>query len=344
MKTQVMPGAPNSIAEALETLVEMASDGKQPSFCELVKAVGLDPSRDFVGASLRDIDFRDEDLRGFDFSHADLCGVDFRRSNIAGVSFASADLTGAIGLVGACFRDFGAAPEMIVVRAGTFLMGSDDDKEGRDSERPRHAVIIKSHFAVGVAPVTRGEFAAFIGETKYKIDSDSETSWRKPGFGQTDDHPVVCVNWHDAKAYVAWLWERSGGKAYRLLSEAEWEYCCRAGTRSAYSTGDTITAARANFGRHSKGTTSISRFPANSWGLRDMHGNVWEWCEDNWHEDYKDNPPTDGSVWPGGDRSSRVLRGGSWGSLPQVLRSAVRLRDLPGDRSNGVGFRVARTL
>jgi uncharacterized protein YjbI with pentapeptide repeats len=100
MKAQVMPGAPNSIDEALETLVEMASDGKQPSFCELVKAAGLDPSRDFVGASLRDIDFRDEDLRGFDFSHADLSGVDFRRANIAGVSFAGTDLTGAIGLVG----------------------------------------------------------------------------------------------------------------------------------------------------------------------------------------------------------------------------------------------------
>jgi formylglycine-generating enzyme required for sulfatase activity len=143
-------------------------------------------------------------------------------------------------------------------------------------------------------------------------------------FEQEDDHPVVCVKWQDAQAYVAWLREQSGGKVYRLLSEAEWEYCCRARTASAYSTGDTITSAQANFGRNSKGTTSISRFPANPWGLCDMHGNVWEWCEDNWHEGYEGNPPTDGSVWRGGDTSSRVLRGGSWVGSPQVHRSAGR--------------------
>jgi formylglycine-generating enzyme required for sulfatase activity len=87
---------------------------------------------------------------------------------------------------------------------------------------------------------------------------------------------VVCVNWHDAQAYATWLKQRSGGKAYRLLSEAEWEYCCRAGTPSSYSTGDDITSKQANF--RSKGTTPVSRFPANGWGLHDMHGNVWEWC------------------------------------------------------------------
>jgi formylglycine-generating enzyme required for sulfatase activity len=253
------------------------------------------------------------------------------------------------------FRDFDAAPEMIVVPSGEFLMGSADG-EGFDNERPQRKVAINAPFAVGISPVTRGEFAAFIGATNYEIEvgayvwdsqkwqSDPTRSWRDPGFKQEDDHPVVCVNWHDAKAYVAWLREQSGGKAYRLLSEAEWEYCCRARTTSAYSTGDTITAAQANLSRNLKGTTSISRFPANPWGLRDMHGNVWEWCEDNWHQNYKDNLPTDGSVWPGGDTSFRVLRGGSWVNSPRYLRSAYRNRIQPGDRISDVGFRVARTL
>jgi formylglycine-generating enzyme required for sulfatase activity len=340
--TKVPSSARDSIVKVLETLIGMASDGREPRFAELAQAAGLDPARDFVGASLCDLDFRDEDLQGFDFSHADLSGVDFRRANIAGVSFAGADLTGAIGLVGARFRDFVAAPEMIVVRAGSFLMGSsDDDKKGHDGERPQHAVMIKSPFVVGVAPVTRGEFAAFIGDTKYKMDSDSKRSWRKPGFAQTDDHPVVLVTWHDAHAYVAWLRQRSGGKDYRLLTEAEWEYCCRAGTVSTYSTGNAITPAQANFGE--KGTTPVSRFPPNPWGLRDMHGNVWEWCEDSWHPNYE-GAPEDGSIWPGGDAPFRVLRGGSWISDPQFHRSADRNRDLPDYRDYDVGFRVARTL
>jgi formylglycine-generating enzyme required for sulfatase activity len=255
------------------------------------------------------------------------------------------------------FRDFDAAPEMIVVPAGTFLMGSRDG-EGDDSERPQHQVIIKKPFLVSISPVTRGEFATFIGATNHQIklgaylwddgrqrEDDPSKSWRDPGFKQEDDHPVVCVNWHDAQAYVAWLRERSGGKAYRLLSEPEWEYCCRAGMISAYSTGDEITPAQANFGRNSKGTTPVSSFSANPWGLRDMHGNVWEWCEDNWHEDYYNgNPPADGSVWRGRNPSSRVLRGGSWFNVPHLLRSAVRFWGPPDYRDYRVGFRVARTL
>jgi formylglycine-generating enzyme required for sulfatase activity len=256
---------------------------------------------------------------------------------------------------GARFRDFAVAPQMIVVPAGEFMMGSPEG-DGDDDEHPQHKVTIKNAFAVGVTPVTRGEFAAFVSATSYKIEAgawvwkdrdwknDPSKSWRDPGFRQEDDHPVVCVSWHDAQAYVAWLRERSGNKAYRLLSEAEWEYCCRAGTTSPYSTGDTITAEQANFGRNSNSTTPVSRFPPNPWGLRDVHGNVWEWCEDNWHKDYKGKPPLDGSVWRGGDRSLRVLRGGSWIDYPRNLRSAFRDGGHPDNRSNYVGFRVARTL
>jgi len=260
---------------------------------------------------------------------------------------------------GGRFRDFDAAPEMIVVPAGEFLMGSRDG-EGDHNEHPRHKVTVKSLFAVSIAPVTRGEFATFIGTTNHQIkagtyvwddgrksENDPSKSWRDPGFKQEDDHPVVCVNWHDAQAYLAWLRERSGGKGYRLLSEAEWEYCCRAGTTSAYSTGDAITSGQANFDNNSKGTTPVSRFPANPWGLRDMHGNVWEWCEDSWHQKYK-GAPEDGSAWKGGSPSSRVLRrvlrGGSWYDDPYILRAADRYGYRPGGRDYGVGFRVARTL
>ena len=240
------------------------------------------------------------------------------------------------------FRDFDAAPEMIGVAAGEFVMGSPEGK-GDNDESPQHRVAIKNSFAVSIAPVTRGEFASFADATNYKTKERSNRSWRNAGFDQGDDHPVVYVSWHDAQVYVAWLQERSGGKAYRLLSEAEWEYCCRAGTASEYSTGDSITAEQANFGGDVRGTTSVFRFPPNPWGLRDMHGNVSEWCEDNWHESYEGKPPLDGSVWRGGDKSRRVLRGGSWIHNPQELRSACRLWNPPDGRYNYIGFRVART-
>jgi len=228
--------------------------------------------------------------------------------------------------------------------------------EGDDDERPQHEVTIVRPFAVGIAPVTRGEFAAFIRATGWKIQmgafvwggkssrEDSKRSWRDPGFAQEDDHPVVCVSWEDAQAYVGWLGERSGGRAYRLCSEAEWEYCGRAGTTSRYSAGDDITPEQANFGGAARGTTSVLKFAPNQWGLRDMHGNVWEWCEDNWHAGYQ-GAPRDGSAWKeDGDQSLRVLRGGSWDAHPQDLRSADRVGDPPGYRDSYVGFRVARTL
>jgi formylglycine-generating enzyme required for sulfatase activity len=249
--------------------------------------------------------------------------------------------------IGAIFRDElrdgGFGPELVIVPAGEFQMGSPEG-EGDPDEHPQHRVTIANRFAVGVCPVTRGEFAAFAEATDHKMEDSRGASRRDPGFRQEDDHPVVYVSWHDAQAYVTWLRERSGGKAYRLLSEAEWEYCCRAGTTSAYSTGDRITSAQANFEDNAKATTSVFKFPPNAWRLRDMHGNVYEWCEDNWHGDYSGNPPTDGSIWPGGDTSLRVLRGGAWGYLPVLLRSANRVRYQPVIRLNYVGFRVARTL
>jgi formylglycine-generating enzyme required for sulfatase activity len=154
---------------------------------------------------------------------------------------------------------------------------------------------------------------------------------------------VVGVSWDDAKAYVEWLGKETG-QPYRLLSEAEWEYACRAGKTTRYWWGDALpTPEQANFGRKKGGTTAVDTYPANPWGLRDMHGNVWEWVEDCWNESYA-GAPKDGVAWTTGDCGRRVLRGGSWRNLPQHLRSANRDRYRAGIRSSNTGFRVFRTL
>ena len=230
------------------------------------------------------------------------------------------------------FRDFDAAPEMIVVPAGEFMMGSREG-EGYGTEHPQHKVTIARPFAVGRFAVTFDEWDAAHRRGGVRHNP------RDAGWGR-GRRPVINVSWDDAQIYVGWLSQETG-KSYRLLSEAEWEYCCRAGTTTTCSFGDTIDEKQAQF---SQRTVEVGSFPANAWGLHDMHGNVWEWCEDNWHENYRGNPPTDGAVWRGGDASLRVLRGGSWDIGPRLLRSADRFRVLPGIRDNYVGFRVARTL
>jgi formylglycine-generating enzyme required for sulfatase activity len=231
------------------------------------------------------------------------------------------------------FRDCSDCPEMVELPAGKFMMGSAD----YSSENPIHEVRIPRPLAVGKYEVTFAEWDACVaggGCTKSPDDR---------GWGRRR-HPVINVSWNDAKEYVTWLSSKTK-KAYRLLTEAEWEYAARAGTTTKYAFGDTITHEQAQFDQESQGkTVEVGRFPANAWGLHDMHGNVWEWCEDNWHGDYSGNPPADGSVWGGGDVSLRVLRGGSWISIPQLLRSADRDADPPDSPGDGVGFRVARTL
>jgi formylglycine-generating enzyme required for sulfatase activity len=165
---------------------------------------------------------------------------------------------------------------------------------------------------------------------------------------------VVGINWDDAKAYAAWLSQKTG-KTYRLLSEAEREYVTRAGTITAFWWGDTISPSQANYdgnytfrggakGEYRQKTVPVDSFEPNPWGLYNVHGNVWEWVEDVWHENYE-GAPTDGSAWvQGGDASRRVVRGGSWDYDPQNLRAANRNGSSPGSRSDNLGFRVARTL
>ena len=237
---------------------------------------------------------------------------------------------------GAVFQDDERAPEMVVIRPGAFTMGSPPDEEGRDDdEGPQHKVGISRRFALGRYPVTVEEY--------YRFTDGSARAPAQDVKGNRGRYPVINVSWEDAEAYVAWLSELTG-KGYRLPSEAEWEYACRAGTTTLYSFGNEITPEQANYDYSNDGTTEVGRYPENPWGLHDMHGNVWEWCEDYWNDNYE-GAPVDGSAWlEGGDENKRVLRGGSWVYDPRNLRSANRSRDNTGDRDDDNGFRVARTL
>ena len=272
-------------------------------------------------------------------------------------------------------RDGGLGPGMMVLPAGKFMMGSPEGEEGRDSnEGPRHPVRIPEPFALGMTEVTVTAFRGFVEGTGYRTSAeqgdgcygwtgsswerDKKQHWRNPGFEQGGDHPVACVDWHDAVAYAEWLSGQTG-EDYRLPTEAEWEYAARAGTDTPFSTGECIHTDQANYdgnydyagcgaktGVYRGKTVPAGSLPANPWGLHGMHGNVWEWTADCWHGDYE-NAPEDGRAWggeDGGDCGWRVDRGGSWGSGPRVLRSANRYRFRTNGASGYVGFRLARAL
>jgi formylglycine-generating enzyme required for sulfatase activity len=225
-------------------------------------------------------------------------------------------------------------PEMVTLAAGSFRMGSPEGVGDYD-EKPQHEVTIGYRFQIGRYPVTFDEYDRFAEATGRTKPGDR-------GWGRKR-RPVIYVSWHDAKAYVAWLSEETG-RDYRLPSEAEWEYACRAGTETAYSCGEDICDKDANFHQKVGKTTEVGSYPPNPWQLYDMHGNVWEWVEDVWHENYKD-APADGSAWTfDGDQNGRVLRGGSWDDHPRIVRSASRFRLGSGIRINFLGFRLARTL
>ena len=277
---------------------------------------------------------------------------------------------------GKVFRDCPECPEMVVVPAGSFTMGSPSFEEGRyDGEGPQHRVTIPAPFAVGKYEVMRGEFARFVEATGHstsnacwayehgKWEEGSGRGWRNLGYLQDERHPVACVSWDDAKEYVRWL-SRKTGERYRLLSEVEWEYAARAGTRTSRYWGDDVWAQcdHANgYDRKAKAehdidwehapcrdgsvyTARVASYGENGFGLSDMLGNVWEWVEDCWHGSYA-GAPTDGSAWEsGGDCGERVIRGGSWISGPRYLRSAVRGWFSAEFRYYYVGFRVSRTF
>jgi formylglycine-generating enzyme required for sulfatase activity len=240
------------------------------------------------------------------------------------------------------FKECDKCPEMIVVPAGKFMMGSPASENGRDiDEEPRHLVVIAKPLAVGRFTLTFDEWDACV--------ADGGCSARKPGdqgWGR-GRQPVINVSWDDSSTYLLWL-SRKTGKTYRLLTEAEWEYAARAGSTTAYYWGDEIGKNNANCdGCGSKWdnvqTAPVGSFTANAFGLYDMAGNVWQWAQDCYHENYE-GVSVGGAAWIGGDCSGRVIRGGSWISKPEVARSAGRFWNHADSRGNLLGFRVARTL
>ena len=233
-----------------------------------------------------------------------------------------------------------AGPDMVRIPAGKFMMGipqeESDGPEGwgtdDDDSRPVHEVTFARPFLLGKYPVTVAEYAAFARETGRTPEP--------PKFLQTDRHPAVNLSFADAVAYTEWLSERTGLR-YRLPSEAEWEYACRAGTTTARWWGDGFDPSKAN--NNGTGTTAVDYYDPNPWGLHDTIGNVYEWVADSTHDDYVD-APSDGSVWTtGGSNDSRVVRGGSWSGDGRGHRSGFRYWNLDSARP-WVGFRLARTL
>ena len=271
-------------------------------------------------------------------------------------------------LPGSSFKDCGACPEMIVIPAGSIRIGA-AFAEGGDDEWPIHNVVISRPLAIGKYEVTKFEFSVFVEASAYSTENSCRylakvgwgegVSWIYPGFRQTDRHPVVCVNWEDAKAYVAWLSQETG-ETYRLPSEAEWEYAARAGVADRYFFGNSVSMlcqygngvdASSSFKWQNKKcqdgygarTAPVGSFLPNKFGLYDTIGNVWEWLEDCWNDNYF-GAPADGTSWNTGDCSVRGTRGGSWLNDPRFLRSAHRNSLYYTYRKYNTGFRVVRGI
>jgi formylglycine-generating enzyme required for sulfatase activity len=271
--------------------------------------------------------------------------------------------------------------KLALIPPGKFLMGSPQSEEGRDKDEAQHEVAITQPFYLGVHAVTVGQFRAFVKAKGYqteaerdgsgawgynartkKFESGKEFTWNNPGWRQSDDHPVVNVTWNDAVAFCEWLSDQEGVK-YRLPTEAEWEYSCRAGTTTRFYSGDkddslkgVANLADASFKqKHPDATWAVSwddgypftapagRFKPNAFGLYDMHGNVWEWCAD-WYDEnyYKESPKQDP---PGPSAGAfRVVRGGSFNNDPGDCRAADRFGYAPDNRNCRIGFRAGRVL
>ena len=266
---------------------------------------------------------------------------------------------------------------MARIPAGSFWMGSPDGEEGRsEAEGPVHQVRL-GEFLMGQTPITGAQWRVVAGWKEQEGErwgrelegnpsrfqagavggKEDGNDWRQfaplPGEKTADQRPVEGVSWEDAMEFCDRLSQRTG-RTYTLPSEAQWEYACRAGTRTPFSFGHTLTAELANYratetygngprGEFREQTTPVGSFPANAWGLHDMHGNVWEWCLDHWHGSYEDEGTlTDGSAWMNKEEKggTRLLRGGSWDGLPGYCRSAFRGHLQPGYAFSSVGFRV----
>ncbi len=274
------------------------------------------------------------------------------------------------------FRDCDDCPEMIVLPAGSFTMGSPKAEASRDEdEGPRHAVEISYSFAVSKYEITINQFQHFVksnpnvasgpcrawegGEWASKWVEREDRSWKDPGYDTSDAHPVVCVGWPDAHAYVDWLRQLTG-EPYRLLSEAEWEYAARGGAATQFHFGNRYQdicrfgnvadrSMRARWAAtgcddgYGETTSPVGSYLPNGFGLFDIHGNVWEWVEDCWNDSFA-GAPADGRAWRSGDCERRVSRGGAWDTVRSSARSSNRRWNTVGYKISNTGIRVARDL
>ena len=237
--------------------------------------------------------------------------------------------------------------DMILVRGGDFLMGSPETEDERSENEKQHPVNVKSFF-LGRYPVTQEQWR-IVAETYAKVNIELKPD---PSHFKGANRPVEQVSWYEAQEFCDRLAQKTK-RPYRLPTEAEWEYACRAGTTTPFYFGNTISTELANYngnytyangvkGEYRKETTPVDHFDiANAWGLCDMHGNVYEWCQDHWHDNYED-VPEDGSAWlTDNSDASRVYRGGSWFNNPGNCRSAYRFNNDPVHRFNHLGFRVS---
>lgn len=267
--------------------------------------------------------------------------------------------------------------ELIKINSGSFVMGSPSHERGRDSdEAPRRTIAIEDNFLIGKREVTVGEFRRFVRETRYTISDgcwaeqrgngrwrfEEDLNWQSPGFSQSDNHPVVCVSWNDAKAFIQWRNEQSSatGIFYSLPSEAQWEYAARSGSEAPayWSESNGVSCAFSNGADASLSrklssltvsdcddqfpyTSPAAWYKANEFGLFDMLGNVWEWVEDCYSPSFANGQPDNGKPYTDGVCESAVKRGGSWYNPASFQRSASRSEGKKTERSNNVGFRIA---
>jgi formylglycine-generating enzyme required for sulfatase activity len=249
------------------------------------------------------------------------------------------------------FQDCDGCPSMMSLAVSPFSMGSPSHEPGRQETEGPTGIDIAKAFAIGRFEVTIGEYAQFATETRHVVNSSCthagtvsrHSNWQSPGFEQNSRHPVTCVTWHDAKAYTVWL-SRKSGRTYRLPSEAEWEFAARAGSTSAYWSGDKIGPGQANVGSYRDGTIPVGFFGANRFGLADMHGNVGELVADCWNEDLSYVAVDGRPQVLSGNCNKRIMRGGGWNSSVANSRSASRVPVSDSAASTEMGFRVARTF